>query len=75
MLAEINAELAAGRMRLTTETLADFRRARAAWLTPGTIEYDDPTVLLIVHCRAVRGQPRRNVALVDVGDARILYTA
>lgn len=52
-----------------------FRTARKGWACAGTIERDEPSCLMIDAVQAIRGQRRRTVALVLVGNYVAIYGA
>lgn len=45
-----------------------FRSARKSWARPGVVDHDDDEALVISDCAAVKGQPKRDVVLIRIGD-------
>ncbi len=45
-----------------------FRVARRGWNKPGRVEWDDDDGLMVEDAAAMRGQSRRTVVLLRVGD-------
>jgi hypothetical protein len=50
------------------DEIENFRRDRREWSDPGRVVEDEPERLVIERAQAVRGQPRRDIALIRFGD-------
>ena len=54
----------------TRDSLDDFRTARRNWREPGEVVADTDSILDIRRAQPRRGDPRRDVAVIDLGDFR-----
>ena len=58
----------------TRETLEDFKEARKGYNKPGEIEPSrSEGVLVISGAQVLKGQPRRDLIIVDFGTVRAVY--
>lgn len=58
------------------ETLADFDRNSHAWAARGKVrsgEIDGYAYWYAAQAQATRGQRRRDVIVIDLGDQRVIY--
>ena len=58
----------------TRETLDDFRTAAKQWHEPCRCQEVNGG-LYWERCQAIKGQPRRELCIVDCGDFRLIYQA
>jgi hypothetical protein len=54
----------------TSETVDDYRAARLGWINPGEIDEDEPGLLVVKKAQAMKGQPRKDVVVIDFGSGR-----
>lgn len=60
-------------LSFTRETVADFAKARGSWHNAGALIDADDGKLVVRGCQAVKGQPRRDLIVVDFGSVRAVY--
>ena len=61
----------------TAETLANFRSVRARWNKPGSMTESNlggVPALIFADVAAVKGQPRQDLIVADLGDTRIVIS-
>lgn len=46
----------------------DFRAHRKGWARPGLVERDDQEAFVVREAAALKGQPKRDIVLIRVGD-------
>lgn len=56
----------------TADSIEDFRAARNNYSESGRIEYDTADLLVVRGAQTGRGQPRRDVIVVDLGSHRFV---
>ena len=60
----------------TSETLADWVCARHNWAKPGTGGaggFEGTPYLFYEDAQVLKGQPRKDICVVDLGDHRLVY--
>lgn len=64
-------------LSLADDTIDDFlaARARGSWREAGRIDTHTADTLVIRDVQPAKGQPRRDVVVIDLGPARALYGA
>lgn len=70
---ELGYGLTIDNLSFTTDTLAEWLEARQRWADPGRLVEQSETHFVVERAQAVRGQPRRDVVMIDFGDGRAIY--
>lgn len=54
----------------TSESIDDYRVASKGWNEPGEIDTDEPSLLIVKRAQAMKGEPRKDVVVIDLGAGR-----
>lgn len=57
----------------TRETISDYLAARATYNERGSIQEQGEGFVVLIGVQVAKGQPRRDVAVVDFGSVRAIY--
>ncbi len=57
----------------TNDTIDNFLTARKSWSSGGTLVAKSATHLFIEDAQALKGQRRRTLCIIDLGDCRAVY--
>ncbi len=64
-----------GCLTFTEFTIAELKAAQDNWNEPGYVYDEEDDYIVIERAQPMRGQPRRDVMIVDFGTIRAVYGA
>lgn len=60
-------------MAVTRDTIEQFVANRAEWAERGSVKVQTPTALFVANAQVRKGQERKDIFIVDLGDVRIVH--